>query len=134
MALHLPSPVWGNFPPREVVVHIQFNWTGRILTVAAAGLLALSLASAQTVNDEGKRKLKTKSGVTYPELARRMNITGKVKIEIVIAPDGRVRSAKAIGGHPLLVQSCLDTVRDWKYEPAGEETSQIVEFEFKPQQ
>ena len=51
----------------------------------------------------------------------------------MIAPDGRVRSARAIGGHPVLVQTCLDAVKDWKYEPAGEETTQIVEFEFKRQ-
>jgi TonB family protein len=134
LALHLPSLVWGNFPPREVVVHIQFNWTRKILAAVAGTLLVLSLAAAQTMNDEGKRRLKTKAAVIYPELARRMNVSGKVKIEVVIAPDGRVRSAKAVGGHPLLVQSCLETVKDWKYEPAGEETTQIVEFEFKGQQ
>ncbi len=115
-------------------MHIQFTWTRRILAAAAGTLLALSFVGAQTVNDEGKRKLKTKTTATYPDLARRMNISGKVRIEVVIAPDGRVRSAKALGGHPILVQTCLDTVRDWKYEPAGEETTQIVEFEFKPQQ
>ena len=65
-------------------MHIQFNWTRKILVLAAACLLALSLAGAQTLNDEGKRKLKTRSGVTYPELARRMNISGKVRIELVI--------------------------------------------------
>ena len=115
-------------------MEIQFNWTKKILAAAAGSLLVLSLASGQTVSDEGKRKLKTKTGITYPELARRMNITGKVKIEVVIAPDGRVRTAKAIGGHPILVQSCIETIKDWKYEPAGEETTQIVEFEFKGQQ
>jgi len=115
-------------------VHIQFNWTRKILAAAAAGLLALSLAGAQTVNEEGKRKLKTKSVVAYPEIARRMSISGKVKIEVVIAPDGRVRNARAIGGHPILVQSCLEAIKDWKYEPAGEESTQIVEFEFKGQQ
>jgi protein TonB len=116
------------------VVHIQFNWTRKIFAAAAGSLLVLSFAAAQTVNDEGKRKLKTKSGVTYPELARRMNISGKVRIEVVIAPDGRVRSARVVGGHPVLVQSCLEAVKDWKYEPASEETTQIVEFEFKGQQ
>ena len=115
-------------------MQIQFNWTRKIFVVVAAGLFALSLVSAQTMNDEGKRKLKNKTAPTYPEIARRMNIVGKVKIEVVIAPDGRVRSARAVGGHPLLVQSCLDTVRDWKYEPASGETTQIVEFEFKGQQ
>ena len=114
-------------------MHIQFNWTRNFLAAASAGLLTLSLAGAQTVSDEGKRKVKTKTATTYPDLARRMNIVGKVKIEVVIGPDGRVRSAKAIGGHPLLVQTCLDSVRDWRYEPANEETTQIVEFEFKGQ-
>jgi len=134
LALHLPSSLWGNFPPREAVVQIQFNWTRKILAAAAAGLLVLSLAGAQAVNDEGKRKLKSKSVVTYPEIARRMSISGKVKIEVVIAPDGRVRNARAIGGHPILVQSCLEALKDWRYEPAGEETTQIVEFDFKGQQ
>ena len=114
-------------------MHIQFNWTRKILAAVAGTLLVLSLAAAQTMNDEGKRRLKTKAAVIYPELARRMNVSGKVKIEVVIAPDGRVRSAKAIGGHPLLVQSCLEAVKDWKYEPAGDETTQIVEIEFKGQ-
>lgn len=115
-------------------MQIHFNWTGKILAAAAAGLLVLSLAGAQAVNDEGKRRLKTKSVVTYPEIARRMNISGKVKVEVVIAPDGRVRNARVIGGHPILVQSCLEAVKDWRYEPAGEETTQIIEFEFKGQQ
>jgi len=109
------------------------NWTRKILAAAAAGLLALSLASAQSMVEEGKRKLKTRTLPSYPELARRMNISGKVRIEVVIAPDGRVRSARAIGGHPLLVQTCLDTVKDWRYEPAGEETTDVVAFEFKGQ-
>jgi len=115
-------------------VLIQFHWTKRVFAVLATSVLALSLAGAQTVNEEGKRKTKSRTAPTYPELARRMNISGKVKIEVVIAPDGRVRSAKAVGGHPLLVQSCLDAVRDWRYEPAGEETVQLVEFEFRAQQ
>jgi len=116
------------------LVYIQFNWTKKALVALAAGLLALSLVSAQTMTDEGKRKLKSKSSPSYPEIARHMNIGGKVRIEVVIAPDGHVRSAKVIGGHPILVQSCLETVKEWKYEPAAEETTQIVEFEFRLQQ
>jgi len=104
-----------------------------MLAAVAASFFALSLASAQSVSEEGKRKIKTKSAPTYPELARRMNISGKVKIEVVIAPDGRVRSTRPIGGHPVLVQSCVDAVKDWKFEPASEETTQIIEFDFRAQ-
>jgi TonB family protein len=114
-------------------VYIRFRCTKKILAAAAAGLFALSLVSAQTVNDEGKRKVKSKSAPVYPELARRMNIVGKVKVEVVIAPDGRVRNTRAIGGHPVLVQACMDAVKEWKYEPASEESTQIIEFDFKQQ-
>ena len=80
--------------------------------------------------DEGKRKVKSKVAPAYPELAKRMNVAGKVKIEVVIAPDGRVKSTRVIGGHPLLVQACQDAVKEWRFAPAPEETTQIVEFEF----
>ena len=103
-----------------------------MLAAAAAALFAVSLAfAAQSAVEEGKRKVKTKITPGVPELARRMNITGKVKIEVVIAPDGHVKSSRAMGGHPVLVQSCLDAIKDWKFEPAPEETTQVVEFDFK---
>jgi len=103
-----------------------------MLAAAATALFAVSLAFAQqTIVEEGKRKVKTKVTPSIPELARRMNITGKVKVEVVIAPDGRVKSSRAIGGHPVLVQSCLDAIKEWKFEPAPEESTQMVEFDFR---
>src|SRR5690242_20820726 len=131
MASHLPSSRWGTFPPEEGVVQMAFTWSKKLLAGAATALFVVSLAFAQTTVEEGKRKVKTKVLPTIPELARRMNITGKVKIEVVIAPDGHVKSSRAMGGHPVLVQSCQDAVKEWKFEPAPEETTQVVEFDFK---
>jgi TonB family protein len=101
-----------------------------IAAAVAAGLVASVYGAQQANVEEGKRKTKVKSPVAYPELARRMKIAGKVKIEVMIAPDGHVKSARAVGGHPVLVQSCLDSVKDWKFEAAPEETTQIIEFNF----
>jgi TonB family protein len=111
---------------------MRLMWGKRFISAVAAGLFTLSIASAQqTVVEEGKRKIKTRNNPQYSELAKRMGLTGKVRIEIVIAPDGHVKSSRAIGGHPVLVQSCLDSVKDWKFEPASEESTQILEFDFK---
>lgn len=100
--------------------------------VAAGALAIFSSASfAQSGStDESKRKVKTRVAPVYPELARRMNVAGKVKIEVVISPDGHVKTTRVVGGHPLLVQACQDAVKEWKFAPAPEETTQIVEFEF----
>jgi TonB family protein len=111
---------------------MAFTWSKKLLTAAAAAVFVVSLAFAQQSSvEEGKRKAKTKVVPAVPELARRMNITGKVKIEVVIASDGHVKSSRALGGHPVLVQSCQDAVKEWKFEPAPEETTQVVEFDFK---
>jgi TonB family protein len=104
------------------------------LGLGAACLLVLFGASgfAQTgTTDESKRKVKSKVAPVYPELARRMNVAGKVKIEVVISPDGHVKTTRVVGGHPLLVQACQDAVKEWKFASAPEETTQIVEFEFR---
>ncbi len=110
-------------------------WKQIGLTLAAFVLAFATFAqSQQTVVEEGRRKAKFKTAPTYPELARRMNIGGKVKVEVVIAPDGHVKSVRPIGGHPVLVQSCLEAVKDWRFDTASEETTQIIEFDFKEQQ
>jgi len=100
--------------------------------VSAVALLSGAAAFAQTgTTDESKRKVKVKTTPIYPELAKRMNVSGKVKIEVVITPDGHVKSTRVVGGHPLLVQACQDAVKEWKFQPAPEETTQVVEFEFR---
>ncbi len=111
----------------------RIGWGKKL--VAGLGLLVLAgfTTAQQTVVEEGKRKPKSRVNPNYPELARRMNIGGKVKVEVVIAPDGHVKSTRALGGHPVLVQPCLDAVKEWRFDPAPEETTQVIEFTFKDQ-
>ena len=82
--------------------------------------------------EEPLRKVKVRVPPEYPELARRLRIAGAVKIQVVVSPAGKVRSTKVVGGHPLLIQAALDAVRRWKFEPANEESSLVVEVKFKP--
>jgi TonB family protein len=83
---------------------------------------------------EIKRKTKSKVEAVYPELAKRMNITGVVKILITVSPNGSVKDAKLVGGHPLLANAALDAVKKWRYEAGPEESTGIVEFRFNPNQ
>ena len=131
MASHVPLSCWG-FPLLKGDVSMRCKW--RKVALAAGVLFILSgvVGRAQTgTTDESKRKVKTKVAPVYPELARRMNVAGKVKIEVVISPDGHVKTTRVVGGHPLLVQACQDAVKEWRFAPAPEETTQTVEFEFR---
>jgi len=109
---------------------MRFRWTRFAASSIALLILASTGVSQTPGTDEGKRKVKSKTSPVYPELARRMSVSGKVKIEVIITPDGHVRSTRVLGGHPLLVQVCQDSVKEWKFFPAPEETTQIVEFDF----
>jgi protein TonB len=82
--------------------------------------------------EEISRKVKTKVSPAYPDLARRMSISGVVKVQVVVAPNGSVKSTKVVGGHPLLVNAAVDAVKKWRFEAASEETTGVVEFKFDP--
>jgi protein TonB len=106
------------------------------LTLLLAGSAVLPpKASAQDATTEaGKRKVRSKVVPEYPTLAKQMNVTGKVKIEATIAADGHVLTTRVVGGSPLLVNAALDAVKKWRFEPAPKDTTEVVEFEFTPQQ
>lgn len=53
----------------------------------------------------------------YPALARNIRLEGPVVVEIVVSPEGRVESARAISGHGLLVKAAVDAAYDWRFEP-----------------
>jgi TonB family protein len=98
-----------------------------ILSVAAIANVAKAQDSAAATN---ARKVRTKTSPEYPTLARQLNVTGKVKLEVTIAADGHVVSTRTIGGSPLLVGPAADAVKKWRYEPGPKETTEIVEIAF----
>src|SRR3954465_12885016 len=97
----------------------------KFVPVVLAAVMVVSLSSIASADG---RQAKSKSTPAYPELAKRMNISGTVKVEVTVAPNGHVLSAKAMGGHPLLIESAVSAAKQFKYEPATEETKEIVEF------
>jgi TonB family protein len=110
---------------------MRSKWASILMALVTLGLAASLGFAQQASTEEGKRKVRLKVAPTYPELARRMNISGKVKLEIVVTPEGHVRSSRVIGGHPLLVNAAQDAVKEWKFAPGTEETTVVVTFEFK---
>ena len=90
------------------------------------------LSAQQTQSEELVRRAKTKVEPAYPALARKMNIQGTVKIEVVVAPNGTVKDARILGGHPVLANAALDAARKWRFEPASMESSGVIDFKFEP--
>ncbi|HEY4089278.1 MAG TPA: energy transducer TonB, partial [Bryobacteraceae bacterium] len=54
---------------------------------------------------------------TYPQIAISTRSQGTVRIEAIIAADGKVRNLRVLSGPPLLVRAAMDAVQQWKYQP-----------------
>ena len=99
-------------------------------TIRYFALITILVASLVAFAEDGDRKIKQRVSPLYPELAKRVNASGTVRLEVEVAPNGEVKSVKPLGGHPLLIPAAEDAMRKWKYEAGKETTTAIVEFKF----
>jgi TonB family protein len=53
----------------------------------------------------------------YPAKAKSARIQGKVRLGVLISAEGQVVDIALISGHPLLVHSSMEAVRQWVYRP-----------------
>ncbi len=102
-----------------------------IWLVAIVVCLAMATTIAAQTRGALNRKIITKVAPVYPELAKHMSIGGTVKVEVVIRPNGSVKSTRIVGGNPVLIDSAKEAVLKWKFAPSSEETSEVVEVSFE---
>jgi TonB family protein len=115
--------------------------TRRFLILQIAAVLSFATVLSMTPNvfaQDGSsavkaagRKLKTSIEPEYPELARKMRITGTVRISATVTPDGHVRETKVLGGSPLLSVEAENAVKKARFEEGPKETVEIIEINFK---
>lgn len=79
-----------------------------------------------------ERKVVQRVLPVYPELARSANIAGTVRLVLMVAPNGSVKSVQAVGGNPVLIRAAQEAVTNWKFAPSTEETREPVELRFSP--
>ena len=112
----------------------------RVRSVRSSLLVCLTIISlvavlgpASFAQDGGfDRKVKSKVPPSYPEIARKIGLTGTVKLLVVVAPNGSVKETKVIGGHPILVTAAVDAVKKWKFDTASGDSTGTIEFRFDP--
>jgi protein TonB len=53
----------------------------------------------------------------YPKIAIQARIHGSVKLRAIISKEGTIENLSVLSGPPMLIQSALDAVRQWRYRP-----------------
>jgi TonB family protein len=103
-----------------------------LLAVLTLGVAVAPVHAHGQTTEDIVRRAKTKVQPAYPDLARRMGITGTVKVEVVVSPNGTVKDARVVGGHPVLASAGLEAAKKWRFEPSSTESTGIIEFKFEP--
>jgi TonB family protein len=93
--------------------------------------MALLAATAHAQAPDA-RKVISHPAPVYPDAARKFAVSGVVKVQVLIAPDGHIKDVKVIGGHPMLVIAVQDALKAWQYAPASAESTLNLEFSFHP--
>lgn len=117
----------------NVLYLARFSMVRSFCGWAFAGLLLFSmfpLSSNAFLQAQETRKVKTKVDPEYPELARRLNLKGVVRVQVTVAAGGTVKEVKELGGNPVLLDALVRAVKKWKYEPADKDSVLEVKFDF----
>jgi TonB family protein len=111
---------------------------GKSLVFIAAAVLAMTSSTmrAQSApnSSDSERKIVWRVAPKYPELAKKMNVHGTVRIEAVVRPNGSVKSTRVLGGNPVLVDAAVDAVEKWRFAAAQGDTTQVVQIVFETMQ
>jgi periplasmic protein TonB len=54
---------------------------------------------------------------SYPKLALSARVTGVVQLKAVISRTGDIKELQVVSGHPILVPSAIEAVKQWRYRP-----------------
>lgn len=95
--------------------------TMRLFQAAALALAVLLAMPAVAAED---RAVKTRVAPIYPDLARRMKVSGMVTVEATVDAEGKVNEAKTVAGNRLLAPAAEDAVLKWRFVP-GSGTSKV---------
>src|ERR1700730_1428148 len=78
------------------------------LPVILSVLVLVLVTFGQQEQTEGGRTIVSRFMPHFPEIPGRMHLSGSVKAEAVVQPNGVVKSVNVTGGHPVLVRAAQE--------------------------
>jgi len=96
------------------------GWLVRGLAVAILAAMALPGRAAD------ERAVKSRVAPVYPEIAKRMRVSGVVRLEVTVDAEGRVLEVKPVSGNQMLSTAAQEAVKRWKFATGdGQSTVQV---------
>ena len=106
------------------------NWAklvlGRVTAVALVVAFGISLCGRAE-----ERAVKSRVAPVYPEIAKRMKVSGVVKLDVTVDAEGKVTDVKEVSGNRTLSVAAEEAVRKWKFAPGTGVATVSIELNFE---
>ena len=106
------------------------DWRHAGIRAAQAAALAQAFTLALPARAADDRPVKSRVAPVYPELAKRMRISGIVKVEVTVDAGGKVMAVKTLSGSHALSPAAEDAVSHWKFAPGSGQATIDVDINF----
>jgi len=103
-----------------------------ILPLALCLTAAFVPSSLAQKAEKPERKIIVSVKPVYPDLLRRAQVGGLVRLKATVLPNGTVSDIEIVGGNPILAERAVDAVKKWKYAPGPSQTIEDVSLSFTP--
>jgi len=111
-------------------LHLKRNIITSCLLTGILGLCLTSASAAAPDPVNEHRAIISRVPPVYPELARRMGVSGSVMVHVTILPNGTVSDTHVESGHKLLAPAAEQAVHQWRFATAPDSTVMNIEVVF----
>lgn len=109
---------------------IRSNMQRAAIRLFQAAALALVVVLTIPARAADSREIRSRVAPVYPELAKRMKISGAVKVQATVTAEGDVKDARVLEGNRMLGPAAEEAVRHWKFVPGPGASTVEVELHF----
>jgi TonB family protein len=102
------------------------------LRLMQAAVLALLVTLAMPARATDTRAVKTRVSPVYPEIAKRIRVSGLVQLTVTVDAQGKVTNVQPLSGNRVLSAAAEEAVRNWRFEPGPSASTVVVAVTFAP--
>lgn len=112
----------------EAIGHLEKHTLTRRLRKTLISLLIGACALACSAE---QRAVKLRVAPVYPEVAKRLRVTGVVKLEVTVDSDGKVKDIKTVSGNHMLSVAAEEAVQKWRFAAAAADSTENLDIDFE---
>lgn len=88
-----------------------------LLALITCSFSQLGSAQIRVSEAEGKKNIVSKVEPEFPAIAKQLNLSGRVEVDLHVDESGQVEKVDVVSGNPILAGAATSAAKRWKFQP-----------------